>query len=301
MYRINSISDYHKVANLPKPEHPLVSLIDYSQVNYPEHEDEITILQGNYSIALKRGVTGKLRYGQQSYDFDEGLMSFVAPGQLLNIKTKLIDQAKPTGWILLIHPDFLWNTSLAKKIREYDFFGYHVNEALFLSEKEEESMIKILKNIQVEYHGNIDRFSQSIIVAQIELLLNYADRYYQRQFITRQKSNHEILGKLDDILRAYFQRDDLASVGLPEVNDISDQLNISPNYLGGLLKSLTGLNTQQHIHLKLIDKAKEKLSTTQLSVSEIAYSLGFEHSQSFSRLFKNKTNYSPLDFRRSFN
>lgn len=301
MHKINSISDYHKLAGLPKPEHPLVSLVDYSQVNYQTDKEVMTILQGNYSIALKRGVDGKVRYGQQAYDFDEGLMSFVAPGQVLNIAVNKNAKPKPTGWILVINPDFLWGTPLAKKIKNYEFFGYHVNEALFLSGKEEHFMIGIMKNIQDEYHSSIDKFSQNIIISHIELLLNYADRFYQRQFITRKVSNHQILARLGEILTNHFDQDNLASIGLPTVQGVADQLNMSSNYLSSLLKVLTGQNTQQHIHEKLIEKAKEKLSTTQLSVSEIAYGLGFEHSQSFSRLFKSKTNVSPLEFRESFN
>lgn len=300
MHRINSISDYHRLAGLPKPEHPLVSLVDYNQVNYPTDSEVLSILQGNYSIALKRGVDGKVRYGQQSYDFDEGLMSFVAPGQVLNITVNTA-QPKPTGWILIINPDFLWNTSLAKKIKTYDFFGYNVNEALFLSEKEEQSIITIMKDIKAEYHSNIDKFSQNIIVSHIELLLNYADRYYQRQFITREISNHEILGRLEELLDRLFSQESLTNTGLPTVENVAEQLNVSPNYLSSLLKVHSGQNTQQHIHEKLIEKAKEQLSSTQLSVSEIAYRLGFEHSQSFSRLFKSKTNISPLEFRASFN
>ena len=301
MHKVNTISDYHELAGLPKPEHPLVSLVDYSQVSYRTDSNELTILQGNYSIALKRGVQGKMRYGQQAYDFDEGLMAFVAPGQVLNIS--IADQAeqKPTGWILIINPDFLWNTALAKKIKQYEFFGYQVNEALFLSEKEEKLMTDVMTKIRDEYHSNIDSFSQNIIISQIEVLLNYAERFYQRQFITRKISNHQILGKLEDLLEEYFSKSDLSEHGLPEVQYIADELNVSPNYLSSLLKVLTGLSTQQHIHEKLINKAKEQLSTTQLSVSEIAFRLGFEHSQSFSRLFKSKTKLSPSQFRQSFN
>ncbi len=300
MYRINSISDYHKLAGLPPPGHPLVSLVDFSKVQYPKDEQTLTLLQGNYSIALKRGVEG-MRYGQQVYDFDEGVMSFVAPGQVLNISANNNPQSKPEGWILIFNPDFLWQTSLAKKIKDYEFFGYKISEALFLSEKEEQSMIGIMHNIKQEYQSNIDKFSQSIIIAQIELLLNYADRFYQRQFITRKISNHQVLERLEQVLAEYFKDDNLALKGLPAVQDIADALNVSTNYLSGLLKQLTGQNTQQHIHEKLIERAKEQLSTTQLTVSEIAYSLGFEHAQSFSRLFKSKTHQSPLEFRASFN
>ncbi|UTW62819.1 helix-turn-helix transcriptional regulator [bacterium SCSIO 12741] len=300
MYHINSISDYHKLAGLPKPEHPLVSLVDYSQVNYPNDQEEISLVQGNYVIALKRGVQGKMRYGQQPYDFDEGLMSFIAPQQVVRIKTHVNPEQKPSGWLLLFHPDFLWNTSLAQSIREFDFFDYEVHEALFLSDKEEQSIMGIMQNIRQEYHSNIDAFSQKIIISQMEVLLNYAQRFYQRQFITRKKSNHEILSKLEQLLQDYFDQQDLRHSGLPQVQDLADQLNLSPNYLSSMLKVVTGQNTQQHIHNKLIEKAKEKLTSTQLSVSEIAYDLGFEHSQSFSRLFKNKVKVSPLEFRRWF-
>lgn len=246
-------------------------------------------------------MEGKMRYGQQSYDFDEGVMFFMSPNQLLKPEKQQPAGAKRSGWLLLIHPDFLWNTSLARTIRQYEYFDYSVNEALFLSEKEEETMQEIVRKIQQEYRLNIDRFSQQIIISQIEVLLNYADRFYHRQFITRKKANHKILESLETLLADYFNHEDLANRGLPTVQFISEKLNMSPVYLRSLLKVLTGQNTQQHIHEKLIEKAKEKLSTTDLSVSEIAYELGFGHPQSFSKLFKTKTNQSPLEFRQSFN
>lgn len=301
MFKNKSISDFHRLAGLPKPEHPLVSLVDYSKVRYETDDGEITMVSPYYSIAMKRGVQGKMHYGQQPYDFDEGIMSFVSPGQVVTVRTTYPQDEQPTGWLLFIHPDFLWNTPLAKKIREYEFFGYHVSEALFLSDKEEQSMLQIMKNINEEYHSNIDKFSQNIIISQIELLLNYSERYYQRQFITRKISNHELLTRLEDWLSDYFNKDNLSSLGLPTVHDIAEDLSVSPNYLSSMLKVHSGQNTQQHIHGKLIEKAKERLSTTSLSVSQIAFSLGFEHSQSFSRLFKSKTNVSPLEFRQSFN
>lgn len=203
--------------------------------------------------------------------------------------------------MLLIHPDFLWNSSLAKAIKQYEFFDYSVHEALFLSEKEEAIITGMMKIIDQEYHSNIDKFSQDIIIAQLELLLKYAERFYQRQFITRKITNHKILSRLEDIIADYFNSDDLLKKGLPTVHYVAETLHISPTYLSGLLKALTGQSTQQHIHDKLIEKAKEKLSATDLSVSEIAYALGFEHPQSFSKLFKTKTNLSPLEFRQSFN
>ena len=299
--KIKSISEFHSLFHLPKPEHPLISVIDYAVLAAAKSHGEITaIVADYYSISVKRGLSAKMRYGQQEYDFDEGIMYFMAPGQVLQTTPLINGSTKPSGWILLIHPDFLWNTSLATTIKRYEFFDYSVNEALFLSEKEETTINTIIHNIQQEYHSNIDRFSQSIIIAQIETLLNYAERFYQRQFITRKITNHQILGRLEKLLTGYFQHEIVAK-GLPTVQYIADTLNVSPNYLSGLLKVLTGQSTQQHIHDKLIEKAKEKLSTTDLSVSEIAYELGFEHPQSFSKLFKTKTKLSPMEFRQSFN
>lgn len=254
-----------------------------------------------YLISVKKGITGKLKYGQQTYDHNEGVMSFMAPHQLLKIEKENFPVNKRSGWMLLIHPDFTWNTSLAKTITRYEFFDYSVAEALFLSEKEEKILDTIVYNIRHEYQNNIDKFSQNIIISHIETLLNYSERFYQRQFITRKKSSHFLLGQVESLLKEYLNSDKLTQKGLPTVEYISDQLHVSVGYLGSLLKSLTGMNTQQHIHEKLVEKAKEKLSTTTLSISEIAYELGFEHSQSFSRFFKNKTNTSPLEFRQSFN
>ena len=174
IHRFKSINEFHNYSNLPKPEHPLISLVDYSKVNYLTNSNEIKWMQGFYSIGLKRNVSEKFNYGQQKYDFDEGVFSFVAPKQILTITINQNIKVNPSGWLLLIHPDFLWNTPLAKSIKNYDFFGYDVNEALFLSEKEENIIVELLKNIQREYQSNIDKFSQNIIISQIELLLNYA-------------------------------------------------------------------------------------------------------------------------------
>lgn len=300
IHTFNTIGEFHKMSGLPKPEHPLVSLVDYGLVDYQTDEKEISWVQHFYTIGLKRNIQGKFRYGQQQYDFDEGLLSFVSSGQVVHLAVEK-PTIKPTGFLLLIHPDFIWNTSLAKKMKHYDFFGYAVNEALFLSEKEEAVITDILKNIQREYHSNIDKFTQNIIIAQIEQLLSYCERFYQRQFITRAKTGHQILAKVESILDNYFNDQNLLEKGPPTAQYLAEQLHLSPNYLGSLLKSLTGNPTQAHIHEKLIEKAKERLSTTELSISEIAFELGFEHSQSFSKLFKSKTNMTPLEFRASFN
>ncbi len=296
------IKDYHELANLAAPKHPLISLIDYSQVKYPSNIRDIRWKQDYYTIGLKRNVAHKLFYGQQEYDFDEGILTFVAPNQIMNLsKNPNINNHTPSGWLLLVHPDFLWNTSLTKKINQYDFFEYTLNEALFLSEKEEQTLLDLLKNIEHEYLFNIDDFSQKIVVSHLELLLNYADRFYNRQFITRKISNHKILIQLEQILADYFKDDHLIINGIPSVLNVANRLNLSPNYLSNMLKSLTGQSTQQHIHDKLIEKAKEQLSTTPLSVSEIAYNLGFEYPASLTKIFKNKTDLSPIEFRKKYN
>ncbi len=300
-FRLNSISEFHQFCGLPQPDHPLISLIDYSKVSYPFNEQEIKWVQNFYSIGLKRNVNARFNYGQQQYDFDSGVLSFISPLQFLRMEINPEAVVEPTGWLLLIHPDFLWNTPLAKKMKSYDFFNYAVNEALFLSEKEEETIVGILKNIQKEYRSNIDKFSQDLIIAQLDLLLIYADRFYERQFITRKKSTHELLERFEQLLSAYFNNGDALQKGIPTVTMLADHLNISPNYLGTLLRLHTNQSTQQHIQNKVIDMAKERLSTTSLTVSEIAYELGFEHPQSFSKLFKEKTQTTPLEFRKQFN
>ncbi|WP_294215370.1 helix-turn-helix transcriptional regulator [uncultured Chryseobacterium sp.] len=297
--RIKSISEFHRLRGLPKPEHPLISIVDYSAIKRPSDIGEVNLVLDFYMISQKSGIGGKMYYGQQEFDFDEGVMAFIEPNQVFRIQSDPASTEKRWGWMLLIHPDFLWNTPLAKNIRQYDYFDYSVNEALFLSEKEQNTLNGIIENIRQEYHTNMDRFSKQIIISQIESLLNYSERFYNRQFITREKANHDILGRLEKLLADYFD-DDLAIKGLPTVQYIADTLHVSPKYLSSLLKLLTGQSTQQHIHDRLISKAKEKLSTTNLSVSEIAYDLGFEHSQSFSKLFKTKTQMSPLEFRASF-
>lgn len=302
LHQIKSISRFHRLRQLPEPEHPLISIINLEQLKSILADDDTNLTLDFYWIALRHSSNVKARYGQNAYDFDKGILSFMVPNQVFNIEYAHKDELpEKSGWALLFHPDFIWNTPLAQTIKQYDFFDYAVNEALFLSEKEEKTLKRIIENIEQEYHGNMDAFSQSIIISHIETLLNYSDRFYNRQFATRKKANHQILARLEKLLNDYFNNDDLVSKGLPAVQYVSEQLNVSAGYLSRLLKILTGQTTQQHIHNKLIEKAKEKLSTTELSISEIAYELGFEHSQAFSRLFKSKTNQSPLEFRQSFN
>lgn len=254
-----------------------------------------------YTISLKHTDTGTFKYGQQQYDNQNGVMYFMAPGQVHGPATTGEKVPKMAGWGLQIHPDFLWNTPLAKAIKKYEYFTYSVREALCLSEREEVIIINMMRNIQTEYFANTDQFSQAIIISMLEVLLNYADRFYHRQFLTRKIENHQLLDQLDELLINYFNDTDLVTRGLPSVQLIAEKLAISPNYLSSLLKILTGRNTQQHVQDRMIEMAKERIAATHLSVSEIAYALGFEHPQSFSRLFKAKTGLSPLAFRHTYN
>lgn len=297
-YHIKTISEFHRFRNLPKPLHPLVSVVDFESIRGPVKDDPKSLVNNFYSVALKRSFNARLRYGQGEYDFNEGVLLFMAPGQVFSIEAN--EDIRHTGWLLLVHPDFLWHTPLGKSIRQYEYFSYAVHEALHLSEKEEATITGILQNIRQEYEANIDTFSQGVIIAQLELLFAYAERFYHRQFITRKVANHQILERLEKILADYFNSQSIAEQGLPSVQYIAELLNVSPNYLSSMLRVLTGQNTQQHIHDKLIERAKEKLSTTDLSVSEIAYALGFGHSQSFSKLFKSKVKVTPLEYRQSF-
>jgi AraC family transcriptional regulator, transcriptional activator of pobA len=304
LYRFKTISEYHKALGLPSPEHPLISVINLDTLGHLPAADAgpINVAFDFYSISLKRTVKGavKFKYGQQPVDFDEGLMFFMSPGQVLGIEMEGGSRTIQSGWLLFVHPDLLWRTALAKTIRQYGYFDYSANEALFLSEKEETTILGMMQSIASEYRSNIDKFSESVIIAQLELLLTYADRFYNRQFLTRKIFSHQLLDRMEGLLGEYFAGDELVEKGLPSVQWLAGALNVSPNYLSGMLKALTGQNAQQHIHAKLIAKAKERLSTTDLSVSEIAYELGFGHPQSFSKLFKSKTSLSPLAFRHSF-
>ena len=297
---IKTISAYHRYRGLPQPLHPMISVVDYKDIQALSDGEAESLILDFYSISLKRTANAKIRYGQQRYDFDSGVLFFMAPKQVFSILPDGDGKFQHTGWLLFIHPDFLWNTTLASSIRRYDFFDYAVNEALFLSDHEENILNSIIEHIDLEYRANLDKFSQNIIISHIETLLNYAERFYQRQFITRKINNHEILARMEKVLDDYMVNH-AAKGGIPSVQFISDALGVSSGYLSGILKSITGESTQQHIHNKLIAIAKEKLSTSTLSISEIAYHLGFEHPQGFSKLFKNKTSITPKEFRQSFN
>jgi len=285
---------------LPQPKHPLISLINNEDHPVEMNGQPNSHILNFYKIAYKPKLSGRLKYGQSYYDFDEGGLLFAAPNQIIGHDEDL-SSSVCSLYTLLIHPDFLLSYPIAKKIKSYGFFSYAANEALHLSEKEKTTIISIFKSIEEELNSRIDDFSQDVIITQIELLLNYSNRFYKRQFITRKVLNSDLLQKLEELLEEYFNDKITMLKGLPTVQYLSDHLNVSPSYLSDLLRSLTGQNAQQHIHQKLIEKAKEKLSGTNLSVSEVAYELGFEHPQSFNKLFKAKTKVSPLAFRKMFN
>ncbi|BAV07346.1 AraC-type DNA-binding protein [Filimonas lacunae] len=301
-YKFSSISDAHKYFGLPKPKHPLISLIRGSHHDAYSIDGHHSHVLAFYKIAFKSKLDGSLRYGQGHYDFDEGGLLFASPNQIIGHNNqKGFTTEEMCGCTLLIHPDFLLNYPIAKKIKQYGFFSYAVNETLHLSESEKETILGIFRMIEEELNSRIDDFSHDVVIAQIELLFNYANRFYKRQFITRQAVSNNLLQKLEDYLNDYFSQDTGLHQGLPSVQHLAEHVNLTPSYLSDMLRSLIGSNAQQYIHNKLIEKAKETLSTTSLTVSEVAYQLGFEHSQSFSKLFKSKTNLSPLEFRRSFN
>jgi AraC-like DNA-binding protein len=293
-----TLTDAHRALGLPLPKHPLISIINGMHTRIVADIPSPHVLH-YYKISFKPKFSGKLRYGQSYYDFDEGGLLFAAPGQIIGKHED--DNAACSEFVLLIHPDFFLNYPIARKIKQYGFFSYSTNEALHLSEDEKESILSIFKMIAAELNSRIDDFSQDVLISHIELFLNYANRFYKRQFVTRKVVNHDLLQKIEDLLEDYFKADAPLSRGLPSVQYVAEQLNMSTSYLSDMLRSLIGMNAQQMIQAKLFEKAKELLSTTRLSASEIAFQLGFEHSQSFSKFFKTKAKVSPLQFRQSFN
>ena len=293
----NSVSELNHALGLPKPLHPLISLNYYKDMKPEWSSIEGGMIMNLYKISYKTNFTGRFKYGQHFYDFNEGGLCFISPNQVILVDE---DEQDYGGFSLMIHPDFLRNYPLGKQIKNYGFFSYTSAEALHLSEKEKETIFGVIKMIEDELALPIDQFSQDVIVAQIELLLHYSNRYYNRQFITRKAANHDLLTQLDELLTEHFDTKKAMENGLPTVQDIAAQLQVSQRYLSDMLRSLTGQNAQQHIHNKLIEKAKEILSSSNLSIAEIAYQLGFEHPQTNKKQNKQKTNQTPEANRSSF-
>jgi AraC-like DNA-binding protein len=284
----------HFVKN--KTTHPLVAVIDFSKVD--EHIEEGTRMSADfYTIMFKNYCANKVRYGRQTYDFQEGNLLCIAPKQVLTMDTEIEQRPDMMGWGLFFHPDLLRGTSLGSKMDEYTFFSYEMSEALHLSDKEKETLFDCVKKIETELQENMDGHSRSLIVTNIELLLNYCARYYGRQFITRKHSHSTVVAEIEHLLKSYFKSEQLKESGLPTVKYLADRVHLSAGYLSDLLKKETGMNAQDHIHYHLIEEAKTILLHTDHTVSEVAYSLGFDYPQYFSKLFKQKTGHTPMEFR----
>lgn len=295
---INSVSEIHRLLGLAPPKNPLITLIDHNigeAIHFNEDTDRMVL--NFYQICIKKSFKGQMKYGRNYYDFDNGTVTFLAPNQVIAFDHG--DQRDRDGWSLMFHPDLIRNYSLGRSIKNLGYFSYEANEALHLSDEEEKLIESLVRNITNEYQARLDIFSNDVIVSNLELLLNYCNRFYNRQFLTRKMANNDLLTRFENVLAGYFE--DNSQSGLPTVSGIASELNVSPGYLSDMLRTVTGQNTKQHIHEKLIEKAKVILTTTELSVSEIAFMLGFEYSQSFNKLFKNKTQMSPLEYRMSYN
>lgn len=276
--------------------HPLVSVIDFSKAE-PIPTGHYRHRFGFYAVFLKDVKCGDLRYGRNYYDYQEGTLVFMAPGQVVEVEVKDKPQVPPKGRALLFHPDLLRGTSLGRNIAGYTFFSYEVNEALHLSEQERQVVMDCLQNIQSELKHAIDKHSRTLIVSNIELLLNYSTRFYERQFITRNNVNRDVLAGFERLLGDYFAGDRPERDGVPSVCWCAEQLHLSANYFGDLVKKETGKSAQEYIQLKVIDIAKERIFDPGRSISEIAYSLGFHYPQHFTRLFKKVVGCSPNEYR----
>ncbi|KIQ14812.1 transcriptional regulator [Flavobacterium sp. MEB061] len=293
----NSVSDYNTACGL-KTLHPLISIIDLSKCEPRSYLAGTTVKMnfGIYAIFLKDVVCGDIRYGRNYYDYQEGTLVFIGPGQSWEVEYEMSNY-QPHGHVLLFHPDLIHGTSLGKIINDYNFFSYQMNEALHLSDKERHIIIDCFAKIQFELQQTIDKHSKKLISANIELLINYCERFYDRQFITRDYSNKSILERFEQLIIDYFNSDKPQSLGLPSVGYCAEKLNLSANYFGDLIKKETGISAQEHIQSKIIQIAKEKIFEFDRSISEIAFNLGFKYPQHFTRLFKQKTGMSPMEYR----
>ena len=294
--QIESISKMHDVFGLPKPRHPLVSIIRFKDTQILPEFHHVRCTFGMYCVTQKNDTEGTMRYGRNAYDFQEGSMVFIKPGQVLTYDGHL-SKAEDPGWALLFHPDLIRKSELAKTIDNYSFFSYDLAEALHISDEEKRSLNEILNKTEGEYQQNIDRHSQKLIVSNIELLLDYCNVYYDSDIYTRSNLNQDVLVKFDRILKEYFDQDNQLLTGIPTVAFCGEALNLSPKYLSDLLKRETGKNAKTHIDDFLLNRAKNQLLNSTGSISEIAYNLGFEYSQHFSKLFKAKAGMSPSEYR----
>ena len=291
---LKSVTEAHKLMGIEKPKHPLISIFTHTPEMTRRYGD-IKVTTDLYFVSLKEGIKGSISYGRNSYDFDEGTLIFTAPGQVVTPPSEL--EGLSTGWSILFHPDLIRKSELGKTIETYSFFEYETNEALHLSDKEKQNLTELVNKIEDEIDQNIDKHSQSLIVSNIELILRYCSRYYDRQFYTRSNLNQDTVSRFKTLLKDYFNTQEQRNQGLPSVKYCAEQLHMSPNYLSDLMKKETGKSAQDHIHNFIIDKAKNLLLSTNVTVSQVAYDLGFDYSQHFSKLFKLKTGMSPKEYR----
>jgi AraC-like DNA-binding protein len=294
VYRVETISALHQIAGFDKPKHPLFTVIDYSKVKVADAPESGSFVCSFYTVNFKKYCN--FVYGRQPFDHEDGTLHCTAPEQVITFDRKK-EQNSSEGWGLYFHPELIRNSNLAKRIEEYSFFSYQENEALHLSDQEKQTLRSIVKQIENEYNTNIDHYSHDLIISNIELLLNYCQRFYGRQFITRTNQNRDVIVQFEALMRAYFNSDKLAKMGIPSVKYCAEAMNLSPNYFSDLLKNETGKNTQEHIHYFLLEKAKNLLINSDKSINEIAYELGFEYPQSFSKLFRKKVGITPSMFR----
>ncbi|OXA80743.1 transcriptional regulator, AraC family [Flavobacterium aquidurense] len=290
--KVEKVSQYNDLKGI-ETQHPLISVFDNSNTKALPNNCRMHLEL--YAVFLKGGKCGELKYGRNNYDYDDGTMVFIAPGQVIEVNNK--DDYQPTGMALLFHPDLIKGTSLGKQISHYSFFSYDSFEALHLSLKEQQIIIDLLHKLEYELSQSIDKHSKSIISNNIELMLNYCVRFYDRQFITRENINTDILSKFENLLKEYFATESVQETGLPSVGYFADCLHLSPNYFGDLIKKETGKTPQEHIQLKLINLAKERIFDTDKSISQIAFELGFRYPQHFNRMFKKNTGYTPNEYR----
>lgn len=293
--QVESVIDFHEIMELPKPSHPLISVVDLEAIDFKEEIIGQKVCSHLYSISLKDGKCGML-YGRNHYDFRDGVMVFTAPNQIIAATEEVIEHEQ-TGWMLIFHPDLIRSTSLAQKMDDYTFFSYDVHEALHLSDEEKSTITDLVHKIEHECQQRIDKHTQSVLVSSIELLLNYSSRFYERQFFTRTTQNKDVVSDIERYMKAYFNSETLEEKGLPSVQYFADKVHLSSNYLGDLIKKETGKSIKDHINGMVVEKAKTLLLNSNHSVSEIAYSLGFNYPHYFSRMFKSKTGKTPQQYR----
>lgn len=290
--KIKSVAEYSKIRGA-ETLHPLINILDYDNLKYLE---PASYNFGFYCIFLKETKCGDLRYGKETYDYQEESLVFVAPGQILTVE-KYLPGVKPKGKVLIFHPDFLIGTPLHNIMGDYNFFSYSSNEALHLSKKERKLVLNVFETIEDELQQNLDKHSKTLVISHLQLLLNYSTRFYDRQFITREHVNKGILERFESILNSYFSSEKPQNIGLPTVSYCAEELHLSANYFGDLIKKETGFSPQEYIQTKVIDVAKERIFDIDKSISEVAYELGFKYPQHFTRLFKQKVGMTPNEYR----